>query len=147
MRRMAEPRGDAGAFPITHARRLLCLPLPAAQKLLSALELRMDLGLTQRKRLRLFLSFFSVSNGVSNAGVVEFSVGPAVTSLRPVSLSILSPPVSMDDDYCSDSEAEGAEAGAPRSKARSALALGCRPPLLCWMGVRMRDSAARRSGR
>ena len=52
------------------SRRLLFWPIPAAQKLLSALELRMDLGLTQRKRLRLIFAFCPFQIVVSNnAGV------------------------------------------------------------------------------
>jgi hypothetical protein len=54
MRRLAEPRGDAAPLSLATSASPAA---PAAYKLLSALELRMDLGLTQRKRLRLYFPF------------------------------------------------------------------------------------------
>jgi len=77
------------------SRRLL-RQLPAAQKMLSAMELRMNLGITQRKRLRLIFLFLSVSNLVSRIleSLTEHaaSVSPAATSLRSVLLFVLTPP-------------------------------------------------------
>ena len=117
---MAEPRGDAGALSLAASASPAAPRSPEDAQCDGAQDGSWDHS--AQAVAPDFSLFVRVKSGVSNTGVVDGTRSERQSRghKSPLCFALRPDPASMDEDFYSDSEAEDAEAGAPRSKAAAA---------------------------